>query len=264
MPTAAPIAPRGVAARRRGAAPAPPPTTAGKRVRPPTSDSSPLASSPLRRPANDTIVVSEGLYRSPMKRSRIGVETPPAAFTTPPCHDTAPTTSSSNTLNATTTRAVPPTFTPLTTSVPEDVMKICGMQDRHARALTTALAIVYEADLDTETAYRPASVASASPSPQTPTPRFFYKRALSSATNSSGHHARNYRKPPRYAYYGGGHDTRTCDALQDKRRCPNYREAHPAFSRACAFTRVTTDEARQAAASTHRPPPARPDASHAR
>ncbi|CAK7238101.1 hypothetical protein SBRCBS47491_010262, partial [Sporothrix bragantina] len=28
-------------------------------------------------------------------------------------------------------------------------MKICGMQDRHARALTTALAIVYEADLDT-------------------------------------------------------------------------------------------------------------------
>ncbi|CAK7234876.1 hypothetical protein SBRCBS47491_009097 [Sporothrix bragantina] len=90
MPIAAPSAPRGVAPRRRGAVPAPPPTTANKRARPFTANSSPLASSPLRRPTNDVIVVSEGPQRSPNKRNRTAVKTPPGVPFTPPGRDAVP------------------------------------------------------------------------------------------------------------------------------------------------------------------------------
>ncbi|CAK7199358.1 hypothetical protein SEUCBS139899_002036 [Sporothrix eucalyptigena] len=143
MPAAAPSgrgAPRAATARQRGA-PAPPlSTTAAKRARPPTVDSSTLASSPLHRPTSDVIVDSDGPQRSPTKRSRTAAEAP-AAPTTPAGHTTAPATPTTRT-PAASTRTVPPAAAPLATTVPEDVVKICGIPDGHADALTTALSIV--------------------------------------------------------------------------------------------------------------------------
>ena len=149
MPTAAagaPSAPRAATARLRGAAAPPPPTTTNKRARPPTADSPTLASSPLRRPPNDVIVVSEGPYRSPTKRSRTAVETPPVP-STPPSRDTAPATPPTPS-KITVTRTVPPIIAPFTSNVPEDVARIYGILEGYADALTTALSIVYKADHD--------------------------------------------------------------------------------------------------------------------
>ncbi|CAK7218366.1 hypothetical protein SBRCBS47491_003485 [Sporothrix bragantina] len=115
--------------------------------RPPTADSATLASSPLHRPTSDVIVVSEGPQRSPTKRSRTAGETATAAPSTPPLRNALPTTPSTPT-GATTTRTVPPATGPLTTAVPRDVARICGILDSHADALTTALSIVYVYEAD--------------------------------------------------------------------------------------------------------------------
>ena len=149
MPTAAadaPSAPRAATARLRGAAAPPPPTTTNKRARPPTADSPTLANSPLRRPPNDVIVVSKGPYRSPTKRNRTAVETPPVPFT-PPSRNTVPVTPPTPS-KITITRAVPPIIAPFTFNVPEDVVRIYGILDGYADALTTALFIVYKTDYD--------------------------------------------------------------------------------------------------------------------
>ncbi|OAA63259.1 hypothetical protein SPI_03422 [Niveomyces insectorum RCEF 264] len=122
MPAAAPSG--------RGA-PAPPlSTTVAKRARPPTADSSTLASSPLHRPTSDVIVDSDGPQRSPTKRSRTAAEAP-----------AAPTTPTTRT-PAASTRTVPPAAAPLATTVPEDVVKICGIPDGHTDALTRAMQIL--------------------------------------------------------------------------------------------------------------------------
>ena len=82
-----------------------------------------------------------------------GRDTVPARDTAPtsdtaPTNDTAPTsyTAPAIPLTPTSTRAVLPTISPLTASVPEDVAKIYGIPDNYADALTTALSIVYEVD----------------------------------------------------------------------------------------------------------------------
>ena len=110
----------------------------------PTADSPTLAGSPLRHPANDVIVVSEGPQRSPTKRSRTAVETP-LVPSTPPGRDTAPATPSTPSKTAT-IRVIPPTIPPATTNVPEDVARISGILDGYADALAAALSIVYEVD----------------------------------------------------------------------------------------------------------------------
>jgi len=146
MPTAAhsgPALPRAARAPHR-TAPALPPSTANKRPRPPTADSSPLANSPLSRHPSE-VIVTNGPQKSPTKRSRTAGATHPAVPSTPPgrdtIHATPPTPSKTST-----TRDIPPTIPPVTTNVPEDVARICGIRDSHADALTTALSIVYEAD----------------------------------------------------------------------------------------------------------------------
>ncbi|CAK7237878.1 hypothetical protein SBRCBS47491_010187 [Sporothrix bragantina] len=148
MPTAAPDgpgAPHAATARHRDT-PAPPlPTTATKRARPPTADNSTLASSPLPRPTNDVIVVSESPQQSPTKRSRTTGELAPTAPSTPPGRNATPATPLTPT-KTTTARTVPPTAAPLTTAVPKDVARICGIPNGYADDLTTALSIVYEAD----------------------------------------------------------------------------------------------------------------------
>ncbi|CAK7199879.1 hypothetical protein SEUCBS139899_002565 [Sporothrix eucalyptigena] len=123
MPVAAPGAPRAATARLRRTAALPPPTTANKRTRLPTADSSTLASSPLPRPTGDSIVVPDGSQRSPTKRSRTTVETPTAPATPTNCGTTLiiPATPT----GTTNTWAVQHTTGPFTTTVPEDVIKIC-------------------------------------------------------------------------------------------------------------------------------------------
>ncbi|CAK7207041.1 hypothetical protein SEUCBS139899_009849 [Sporothrix eucalyptigena] len=85
MPVAAPSATRAATARLGRTAAMPPLATATKRTRPPTADSSTLASSLLPRPTGDNIVVPDGLQRYPTKRSRTKVETltAPTTPTTP-------------------------------------------------------------------------------------------------------------------------------------------------------------------------------------
>jgi hypothetical protein len=68
-----------------------------------------------------------------------------AAPSTPPGRNAALTTPSTPTRTIT-ARTVPLTTGPLTTAVPGDVVRICGILDGYADALTTALSIVYNAD----------------------------------------------------------------------------------------------------------------------
>ncbi|CAK7200697.1 hypothetical protein SEUCBS139899_003395 [Sporothrix eucalyptigena] len=117
---------------------------ATKRARPPTVDSSSLASSRLPRPTNDVIVESDGLQRSPTKRSRTAAKAL-VAPATPSGHDTTPATPATPTKTAS-TRAVPSITAPLTTTVPEYVARICGILDGHVDTLAAALSIVYEAE----------------------------------------------------------------------------------------------------------------------
>ncbi|CAK7237903.1 hypothetical protein SBRCBS47491_010199 [Sporothrix bragantina] len=148
MPSATPNGPgrtRAATLRHRGAPALPLSTTTAKRARPPTADSTTLASSPMHRPSSDVIATSEGPQRSPVKRSRTARETATAAPSTPPGHSVAPTTPSTPT-RTTTRRTVPPAAGPLTTAIPRDVARICGIPAGHADTLTAALSIVYEAD----------------------------------------------------------------------------------------------------------------------
>ncbi|CAK7275620.1 hypothetical protein SEPCBS57363_006804 [Sporothrix epigloea] len=125
----------------RGKAAQPPPTSPTKRARPPTADSATLASSPIpRTQAIEATAPSDDPQRSPTKRSRIAGTLP----STPPGHGGAPALPS--TLEPKTPIAAAPKAAPLTTAVPEDVAKICGIPDGHADALATAMAIVYNAD----------------------------------------------------------------------------------------------------------------------
>ncbi|CAK7208074.1 hypothetical protein SEUCBS139899_010908, partial [Sporothrix eucalyptigena] len=142
MPVAAPGATRAASARLRGIAAPPPPTAATKRARPPTADSSTLASSPLPRPTGGATVVSGSPQRSPTKRSRTNVEVP-IAPATPTNRNTAPTTLETPIRNAN-TRAVPPINTPITTTVPEDVARICDIPEGHLNAFAAALSDTYE------------------------------------------------------------------------------------------------------------------------
>ncbi|CAK7208075.1 hypothetical protein SEUCBS139899_010909, partial [Sporothrix eucalyptigena] len=139
MPVAAPGATRAASARLRGIAAPPPPTAATKRARPPTADSSTLASSPLPRPTGGATLVSDSPQQSPTKRSRTTVETPAA----PANHSTAPTTLDTPIRNAN-TRTAPPANTPLTATVPEDVARICGIPEGHLNAFAAALSDTYE------------------------------------------------------------------------------------------------------------------------
>ncbi|CAK7238084.1 hypothetical protein SBRCBS47491_010261, partial [Sporothrix bragantina] len=148
MPSATPNGPgrtRAATLRHRGAPALPLSTTTAKRARPPTADSATLASSPMHRPSSDVIVTSEGPQRSPTKRSRTARETATAVPSTPPGRSAAPTTPSTPT-RTTTTRTIPLAAGPLTTAVPRDVARICGIPAGHADTITTALSIVHEAD----------------------------------------------------------------------------------------------------------------------
>ncbi|ERS94907.1 hypothetical protein HMPREF1624_08618, partial [Sporothrix schenckii ATCC 58251] len=145
MPTAAANVPRTASARLRGIAAPPPPTTVNKRARPPTADSMTLASSPLHRHTNDVITVPESPQRSPTKRSRTSGTTTSATPSTPPGRNSTPNTPTTP-KNITTKHTTRPLTGPLTTAVPEDVAKICGIPNGHADALTTALSIVYKTD----------------------------------------------------------------------------------------------------------------------
>ncbi|CAK7238002.1 hypothetical protein SEUCBS140593_010252, partial [Sporothrix eucalyptigena] len=138
MPVAAPGATRAASARLRGIAAPPPPTAATKRARPPTADSSTLASSPLPRPT----LVPDSPQQSPTKRSRTTVETP-AAPATPTNHSTAPIILDTPIRNAN-TRTAPPANTPLTATVPEDIARICGIPEGHLNAFAAALSDTYE------------------------------------------------------------------------------------------------------------------------
>lgn len=145
MPAAAPRAQRAAARLRGTAAPPSPPPALAKRTRPPTADSSVLASSPLPRPSSRAIVVSDGPLRSPTKRSRTSADAPdaPSAPTGRPTTPAAlpPTTEAGSGRNANATKAAP-----LTASIPADVADICGIPDSYAGAVASALAIVHAAD----------------------------------------------------------------------------------------------------------------------
>ena len=69
----------------------------------------------------------------------------PPVPSTPPGRDTAPVTPPPPSKTAT-TRTIPSTIPPVTTNVPEDVVKIYGFLDSYADTLATALSMLYEVD----------------------------------------------------------------------------------------------------------------------
>ncbi|CAK7567970.1 MAG: hypothetical protein SEPTF4163_005948 [Sporothrix epigloea] len=145
MPTAAGAAlnaTRAATARLRSKATLPPPTTPTKRARPPTADSASLTSSPLPRTQTKAATAPlDGPQRSPTKRSRTAGGTLPS---TPTGHGGAPAAPSMP--DPATPIAASSKAVPLTTAVPEDVAKLCGIPNGHADALAAAMAIIYDTD----------------------------------------------------------------------------------------------------------------------